>query len=57
MADLAQQQGTALQPDSITDQMLYSQIASSPELRANITIFLRARGYVTDAGLESYAAS
>ncbi len=57
MADMAQQQGATLQADSITDQMLYSKIASSPELRANITIFLRARGYVTDAGLESYAAS
>jgi hypothetical protein len=33
MADLADQQGTSLQPDSITDQMLYSKIASSPELR------------------------
>ncbi|HEY2000959.1 MAG TPA: SLBB domain-containing protein [Acidobacteriaceae bacterium] len=57
MADMAQQQGATLQADSITDQMLYSKIATSPELRANITIFLRARGYVTDAGLESYAAS
>jgi protein involved in polysaccharide export with SLBB domain len=56
MADLAQQQGTSLQPDSITDQMLYSRVASSPELRANITTFLRARGYVSDADLESYAA-
>ncbi|MDT7812993.1 MAG: hypothetical protein QOJ42_2909, partial [Acidobacteriaceae bacterium] len=57
MADMAQQQGTPVQADSITDQMLYSKIASSPELRANITVFLRARGYVTDAGLESSAAS
>jgi len=57
MADLAQQQGISLDPDSITDQMLYSQIASSPELRANITTFMRARGYVTDADLASYAAA
>lgn len=57
MADLAQQQGTPLQPDAITDQMLYSKIASSPELRANITTFLRARGYITDVGLESSVAS
>ena len=57
MADLAAQQGTPLQPDSITDQMLYSKIASSPELRANITTFMRARGYVSDADLESYVAS
>jgi protein involved in polysaccharide export with SLBB domain len=57
MSDLAQQQGTPLQPDAITDQMLYSKIASSPELRANVTTFLRARGYVTDAGLGSAPAS
>lgn len=56
MADLAQQQGTQLQSDAITDQMLYSKIASSPELRANITTFLRARGYITDVGLESSVA-
>jgi protein involved in polysaccharide export with SLBB domain len=57
MADLAQQQGTPIQPDSITDEMLYSKIASSPELRANITTFLRARGYVSGADLQSYAAA
>jgi protein involved in polysaccharide export with SLBB domain len=56
MSDLAQQQGTSIQADSISDEMLYSRIASSPELRANITIFLRARGYVSDADLQSYAA-
>jgi protein involved in polysaccharide export with SLBB domain len=57
MADLAQQQGVTIQPDSITDEMLYSKIASSPELRANITTFLRARGYVSDADLQSFAAA
>jgi protein involved in polysaccharide export with SLBB domain len=55
MADLSQQQGTPIQADSITDQMLYSKIASSPELRANITTFLRARGYVSGDALESFA--
>jgi protein involved in polysaccharide export with SLBB domain len=44
----SQQQTVPIQPDSITDEMLYSQIASSKELRANITVFLRARGYVSD---------
>ena len=48
VADLAQQQGTSIQPDSITDEMLLSRIASSVELRANLTTFLRARGYVSD---------
>jgi len=57
MSDLAQQQGTPIQADSITDEMLYSKIASSPELRANITTFLRARGYVSDSDLQSYLAA
>jgi protein involved in polysaccharide export with SLBB domain len=54
MAEVSQQQGTPIQADSITDQMLYSKIASSPELRANITTFLRARGYIADNALEGY---
>ena len=57
MSTLAQQQGAPIQADSITDEMLYSKIASSPELRANVTIFLRARGYVSDADLQSDAAA
>jgi protein involved in polysaccharide export with SLBB domain len=57
VADMATQQGTPVQPDSITDEMLYSKIASSPQLRANVTTFLRARGYVSDADLQSYAAA
>jgi protein involved in polysaccharide export with SLBB domain len=57
MADLAQQQGASVTADSITDEMLYNRIASSPELRANVTTFLRARGYVSDSDLRSYAAS
>jgi protein involved in polysaccharide export with SLBB domain len=57
VSDLAQQQGTPIQAESITDEMLYSKIAASPELRVNITTFLRARGYVTDADLQSYATA
>jgi protein involved in polysaccharide export with SLBB domain len=45
---LAEAQQPPVQPDSISDEMLYSQIMSSRELRENITIFLRARGYVSD---------
>ncbi len=45
---LAEAQQPPVQPDSISDEMLYSQIASSKELRDNITVFLRARGYVSD---------
>ena len=47
-----QQQGPQVQPDDITDEMLYSQINSSKELRENITVFLRARGYISDADLQ-----
>lgn len=57
ISDLAQQQGAQIQADSITDEMLYSRIASNLELRMNITTFLRARGYVSDADLQSYASA
>jgi protein involved in polysaccharide export with SLBB domain len=57
MATLAEQQGAPIQADSITDEMLYSKIASSSELRLNVTTFLRARGYVSDADLQSDAAA
>ena len=57
MADLSQQQGASIQPDSITDEMLYNNVASSPDLRANITTFLRARGYITDSTLQDYATT
>ncbi len=56
VADLAQQQGAPIQPEAITDEMLYSKITSSAELRGNITTFLRARGYISDDDLQSYAA-
>jgi protein involved in polysaccharide export with SLBB domain len=51
VADQAQQQGITLQADSITDEMLYTQIASSADLRANITLWLLARGYVSETDL------
>jgi polysaccharide biosynthesis/export protein len=39
------------QPDAISDESLYNQIASSKELRQQITMFLRARGYVNEDDL------
>jgi protein involved in polysaccharide export with SLBB domain len=51
VADLAQQQGTPIEQDSLTDDMLYNRISSSPDLRASITTFLRVRGYITDEDL------
>ncbi len=50
---LQQQQGVEIDPNDISDQMLYSEISKSAELRANITTVLRARGYVSDDGLQS----
>jgi protein involved in polysaccharide export with SLBB domain len=47
VADQLQQQGTTVQADSITDEMLFSQISANPTLRASITIWLRTRGYVS----------
>jgi len=55
LADSLSQQGTPVQPDSITDEALYSQIATSREVRAGITAFLRARGFVSDEDLQRAA--
>lgn len=53
LADRMQQQGVQIDPNDISDQMLYSQIAANPDLRASITTVLRARGYVSDFDLQS----
>jgi len=57
VADRLQQQGTEVDANDITDQMLYNQIATNADLRANITTFLRARGYVSSNGLPSMGSS
>ncbi|MBB5066371.1 SLBB domain-containing protein [Granulicella mallensis] len=51
IADQLQQQGTAVQADSITDDMLYRQIATSPSLRASITQWMLSRGYISEDDL------
>ena len=48
IADAAQQRGMSVQADSLTDQQVYQQITTNAELRANLTQFLLARGYVTE---------
>jgi protein involved in polysaccharide export with SLBB domain len=53
VADRLQQQGTPIDANDISDQMLYSQIATNSDVRANITMFLRARGYVSQDDLQS----
>jgi protein involved in polysaccharide export with SLBB domain len=56
-ADRMQQQGTPIDPNDISDQMLYSQIEANADLRASITTFLRARGYVTQDDLQAAGSS
>ncbi len=56
VADRMQEQGTQIDANDISDQMLYEQISGSAALRANITTFLRARGYVSDDDLQTAAS-
>ena len=51
LADALRQKGIPAQADSISDEQLYTQIISSSELRASVTYFLRARGYVSEEDL------
>jgi protein involved in polysaccharide export with SLBB domain len=46
-------QGMSVQEDSITDEMLFSRISTDPQFRASITVWLRARGYLSDADLQA----
>jgi len=46
LADQLQKQGYKIQADAIDDEALYRQIAQSAALRATITNFLHARGYL-----------
>jgi protein involved in polysaccharide export with SLBB domain len=52
IADEAQRQGISVQPDALTDPQVYSQLEASATLRAGVTEFLRARGYITEADIE-----
>jgi len=51
VSDSAQQEGVSIQPDALTDQQVYARLASSASLRAVVTQFLRARGYVSEADI------
>lgn len=53
IADRMREQGTEIDENSISDQMLYGEIAENASLRARVTAFLRARGYVTDDEIEA----
>jgi protein involved in polysaccharide export with SLBB domain len=52
MADYLEQQGSPVQVDSITDDMLYRGIGSDAGLRGAISIWLRARGYVSESDFD-----
>ncbi len=52
VAERLQQQGIDTQADSISDEMLYQQISSSSALRSTITLWLRARGYISNTDLQ-----
>lgn len=56
MADRMQDKGEPVEIDSISDEALYSQIAANAALRAAITSFLRARGYIAVSDLDSLAS-
>jgi protein involved in polysaccharide export with SLBB domain len=56
LADRLQQQGIQIDANDISDQMLYSQIATNADLRSSISTVLRARGYVAQGDLQSEAA-
>ncbi len=50
-ADQLQAQGIPVQEDSITDEALFGKIATDQRLRSEITLWLRARGYVSDTDI------
>jgi protein involved in polysaccharide export with SLBB domain len=52
MADYLSQQGNPTQVDSITDDMLYKAITTDAGFRSVVSVWLRARGYVTDEDLD-----
>jgi protein involved in polysaccharide export with SLBB domain len=57
VADHLQQQGTQVDANDISDEMLYNQIATNADVRANVTTYLRARGYVSSSGLQTSDSS
>lgn len=55
LADSLQAKGSTVLADEITDEQLFDQIAKSSELRASITHFLEARGYISKDELQNVA--
>ena len=53
IADRMRQQGTEIDANDISDQMLYSQIAENASVRARVTAFLEARGFVSEEDIDA----
>jgi protein involved in polysaccharide export with SLBB domain len=51
VADHLQQQGTQIDANDISDEMLYNQIATNTDVRGSISTFLWAHGYQSSVGL------
>jgi protein involved in polysaccharide export with SLBB domain len=51
-AERLQAQGVDVQEDAITDEQLFAKIATDSNLRSSLTLWLRARGYLSDADLQ-----
>ncbi|WP_169315282.1 SLBB domain-containing protein [Terriglobus roseus] len=49
VSDTAAESGQAVASDNMTDEALYSLIASNAAVRGNVAAFLRTRGYLTDS--------
>jgi protein involved in polysaccharide export with SLBB domain len=49
VAEYFRKQGLAVQEDAITDEMLFSNIATNSGLRRTLSTWLRARGYAADS--------
>ena len=56
-AERLQAQGVDVQEDSITDELLFSKIVSDANLRSSLTLWLRARGYVSDSDIQQAKAA
>jgi protein involved in polysaccharide export with SLBB domain len=57
VADYFQREGISVQPDSITDEILFRNLAMNAKLRETVSAWLRARGYASDEEFEQSTES
>jgi protein involved in polysaccharide export with SLBB domain len=53
VADALSRRGLTVTAESLSDEQVYAQLASSAELRQNVTSYLCARGYLTEDQIEA----